>query len=254
MTTKANQTKINTIKICEATKKNGDPCKFKAQPNSCFCGVHKNFIDTSKSLFTEDIEEVEKLTLNFMTGDNIKINKGYTIDYILQIISLKYPLDNYKYKYNIFKEGEEDKITDNTYKFNDENYFCMPSQKFTYEEGDYIYSYMKVEYEDMIHQKCISELSKITPNEFLKNNDGFINAGYFKIVKRTKYFIMVKKKYGMAMCKYGEGNVVIEEKYDSLFEDLNYNYKTNKLRITTDADGNESCTGFFLNAEDFKRE
>ena len=53
-----------------------------------------------------------------MTGENIKINKGHTLNYILNCITLNNPLDNYNY--SIFKEGGEDKITDNTYKFGDE--------------------------------------------------------------------------------------------------------------------------------------
>jgi len=237
MTTKANQMKINTIKICEATKKNGDPCKFKAQPNSCFCGVHKNFIDTSKPLFTEDIEEKEKLTLNFMTGENIKINKGHVLDYILNIIKQNNPLDNYNY--SIFRDGAEDKITDDTYKFNDDNYFCMPSQKFTYEVGDYIYRYAKFMSGSIIHK--IYKLSRTTPNEFLKNNDGFNDATYYKIVKRSKCFITLKWKRGVVLNTYGKDNVILKSKYDELFEDLNYNYNVRKFKFEIDADGNENC-------------
>lgn len=57
MTTTNNQTKM-----CEAIKNNGRNCSYKAKPNSCFCGVHKNFIDTSKPLFTEEEKLKEDIT------------------------------------------------------------------------------------------------------------------------------------------------------------------------------------------------
>jgi len=212
MTTTNNQTKM-----CEAIKKDGSKCSYKSKCGSKFCGVHKNFIDTSKPLFTEDIEEKEKLTLNFMTGDNIKINKGYTIDYILQIISLKYPLDNYKYKYNIFKEGEEDKITDNTYKFNDDNYFCMPSQKFTYEVGTSIYIYHDPEDD----HKTI--YSKKSPTILLEEKPHYRYWCYYQIRRLTKCFVEIY--YSV---EYGK-------------DTGHYRYK-----FYTDEDGNEYCKNGYL--------
>ena len=246
MTTTSNQTKM-----CEAIKKDGSKCSYKSKCGSKFCGVHKNFIDTSKPLFTEDIEEKEKLTLNFMTGENIKINKGHTLDYILNSIKLNNPLDNYNY--SIFRDGAEDKITDNTYKFNDDNYFCMPSQKFTYKEGDYIYRYAK-----FISGKCDDYINKEyicsrTPfNEFLEKNDGFNDATYYKIVKRTKCYITLEYKDFRAFMSYGEGGVELGNKYG----DYMYNFHTEKFKIHTNIDGNETCRGdFYLpvpDAEKFK--
>ena len=56
-TTKSTQSTADSL-ICQAiTKKTGLPCKYKARCGSKFCGIHKNFIDTSKSLFTEEEEE-----------------------------------------------------------------------------------------------------------------------------------------------------------------------------------------------------
>jgi hypothetical protein len=239
MTTKANQNESATLKICEAVKKDGQPCKFKAKPNSCFCGVHKNYIDTSKPLFTEDIEEGEKLTLNFMTGENIKINKGYTIDYILQIICLKYPLDNYKYKYNIFKEGEEDKINNNYYKFNDDNYFCMPSQKFTYKEGDFINKYV-IKYSIIGSNDVI--ITKEDPDDFLIKYPKCFRRYCYYIKKRTKCYITYHRsvytatsgKWGWLHCQDWE----------------------DKVKISIDIHGNEYIknNATILDAEKFKGE
>ena len=43
--------------ICQAIKKDGNQCKWKAKCGSKYCGVHKDYIDTSKPLFTEEQEE-----------------------------------------------------------------------------------------------------------------------------------------------------------------------------------------------------
>jgi hypothetical protein len=201
--------------MCEAIKKDGSKCSYKSKCGSKFCGVHKNFIDTSKSLFTEDIEEEEKLTLNFMTGENIKINKGYTLDYILNIIKQNNPLDNYHY--SIFKEGGEDKITDYTYKFNDENYFCMPSQKFTYEVGTSIYIYNDPQNDHkVIH-------SKKSPIILLEENPHYRYWCYYQIRKQTKCFVEIYHSL-----EYGK-------------DTGNYRYK-----FYTDEDGNEYCKNGYI--------
>ena len=55
----SNQMKSTTTKlICQAIKKDGNQCKYKAKCDSKYCGVHKNYIDTSKTLFTEEEEEL----------------------------------------------------------------------------------------------------------------------------------------------------------------------------------------------------
>jgi hypothetical protein len=172
MTTKANQNESATLKICEAVKKDGQPCKFKAKPNSCFCGVHKNYIDTSKPLFTEDIEEKEKLS----------------------------------------------------------------AKKFIYEDGDYIYYYERGNVKGCSYIIHDAKWSKVPPNEFLKKNVGFNSAIHYKIIKRTKCYITLKWKYGCAINTYGEGNVILEKKYDDFCF-----YQKNEFKIQTDADGNETC-------------
>ena len=237
MTTKANQTKINTMKICEAVKKDGKPCKFKAKPNSCFCGVHKNYIDTSKSLFTEDIEEGEKLTLNFMTGENIKINKGHTLDYILNIIKQNNPLDNYSY--SIFRDGAEDKINNNYYKFNDDNYFCLPAGKSTYEEGDYINKYV-INYN--IDGKREVIYSKEDPDDFLIKYPNCFRRYCYIIFKRTKCYITY------------EGSVYSAK--NGKWEWLSHMGWGEKVRISIDIHGNEYIKNnkAILDAEKFKGE
>ena len=50
--------KTNNKLICQAVKKDGNPCKWKAKCDSKYCGVHKDYVDTSKPLFTEEEEEI----------------------------------------------------------------------------------------------------------------------------------------------------------------------------------------------------
>jgi hypothetical protein len=108
--------------LCEAIQKNGKKCLFKAKPNG-LCGVHKNYINTSKPLFTEEkiekkIElkindkintQMTKLTINFMNGEKITIKKPNNFEEIkCEIFRVRKIMNE---KYVLFKIGEEEKLT-----------------------------------------------------------------------------------------------------------------------------------------------
>jgi len=57
---------MNTNNKCEAIKKNGVKCCNKARQGSNYCGTHKTYIDNSKSLFEEDMEDEPSEFQKFM--------------------------------------------------------------------------------------------------------------------------------------------------------------------------------------------
>jgi len=96
---------------CEALKKDGKICGCKTAHNTKYCGRHKNYINSSKSLFSED-EEPSKLTINFMSGDTIEITDGVilsSIDKIKQHIEIV--RDTKTIKYMLYEQDEEDELT-----------------------------------------------------------------------------------------------------------------------------------------------
>jgi len=124
--------------ICQAIKKDGKACKYKAKCGSLYCGVHKNFIDTSKTLFTEEEEindmpeddaeyhldlddeeeeeedeEAKKGTYKFMsmTGVNYEITQNTpTLQvYAVKEIKRKYKID-FMTDVLIFEEGKEEPL------------------------------------------------------------------------------------------------------------------------------------------------
>lgn len=98
---------------CKAIKKSGDVCGCKT--SNIYCGRHKHYIDTNKSLFSEDndiIEEPRHLTINFMSGDKIDITDNAILSSIDKI--KQYITDTRETKdilYSLFVEGEENEIS-----------------------------------------------------------------------------------------------------------------------------------------------
>jgi len=130
--------------MCEAIKKDGSKCSYKSKCGSKFCGVHKNFIDTSKSLFTEE-EKVEikielknnnnlntnqmtttsdentTLLINFFDGSNMTIDNN---DLSIEEIKIEI-VDEKKVKISqlaLFALGEEDEMEDYA---GEEILFCL---------------------------------------------------------------------------------------------------------------------------------
>ena len=114
-TTTTTQNKL----ICQAVKKDGKACKYKAKCGSKYCGIHKNFIDTSKTLFTDEEEDDEpgffknKGTYKFksMTGNNYEITQDTpTLQvYAVKEIKRKYKID-FMTDVLIFEEGKEEPL------------------------------------------------------------------------------------------------------------------------------------------------
>jgi len=65
MSNQMKSTTTNNKLLCQAIKKNGKPCQYKARCSSKYCGHHKNYIDTSKSLFTEEEEDLLNAVPNY---------------------------------------------------------------------------------------------------------------------------------------------------------------------------------------------
>ena len=124
------QQQTNNKLICQAIKKDGNPCKYKAKCGSLYCGVHKNYVDTSKPLFTEDEPEGE-FTIKFKSMDNI--NHSLLMDSTWDTSDVVYDLQDEAsldeaFKYSIFLEGNEEEL-DDTHKYNPKNnYFLMKGE------------------------------------------------------------------------------------------------------------------------------
>ena len=132
---------MNTTSICEAIQKNGKKCCNKAKPNSLYCGVHKNYVNTSAYLFSDDEKKIElknnnkistmtsttekiiELTINFFDGSNMKIDnaKGMNIENIKSEIN-KVKTDMKTRQMSIFVVGEDDELD----KYNNQELlFCL---------------------------------------------------------------------------------------------------------------------------------
>jgi len=115
--------------ICQAIKKDGKACKYKAQCGSLYCGVHKKFIDTSKTLHTE--EEAKKGTYKFMsmTGNNYEITQDTPT---LQVNAIKEIKRKYKIDFMtdvlIFEEGKEEPLRKNAMIYADANNLFVVEQ------------------------------------------------------------------------------------------------------------------------------
>lgn len=130
-----------TTTICEAIQKNGKKCCNKAKSNSLYCGVHKNYVNTSAYLFSDDEKKIElknnnkistmtsttektiELTINFFDGSNMKIHnaKGMSIEDIRKEIN-KVKTDIKMKQMSIFVVGEDDELT----KYNNQELlFCL---------------------------------------------------------------------------------------------------------------------------------
>jgi len=129
-----------TPKCCAITK-TGKKCCYKSKQNSLYCGIHKNYINTSKSLFTDEkkielninnlkhttmlntTEQIIELTINFFDGSNMKIDNAYDMsidDVKIEINGVK--TDMKKKQMSLFVVGEEDELT--TYN-NQTLLFCL---------------------------------------------------------------------------------------------------------------------------------
>jgi len=184
---------MTSTTTCNAIKKDGKKCCFKSKPGSCFCGVHKNYIDTSKSLFTEDIKDEikkEQMTIKFMDGSNIMVDKGTPVNKIITHIKTVRGKGNTE-KYQLFRINQEDalKLYEMT---DDEELFCLVEEvkesKFKTAQSLFIYSARTDGNEkmpDILSSKHPCNLNPTEP-EFK-----YPVCREFQILKRTKCFVTV---------------------------------------------------------------
>jgi hypothetical protein len=182
-----------TTTTCNAIKKDGKKCCFKSKPGSCFCGVHKNYIDTSKPLFSEDIKDEikkEQMTIKFMDGSNIMVDKGTPVNKIITHIKTVRGKGNTE-KYQLFRKDEEDALTliEMT---NDDELFCLFEEV---EDSEFKAGQRLFIYSSMI------DGDEVKPTIYSSKHPCYLNptepefkyyaCREFQIVKRTKCFVTV---------------------------------------------------------------
>jgi len=190
---------MNTTSICEAIQKNGKKCCNKAKPNSLYCGVHKNYVNTSAYLFSDDEKTIE-LTINFFDGSNMKIDnaKGMNIECVKSKIN-EVKTDMKTRQMSIFVVGEDDELT----KYNNQELlFCLfkEADELIIDESDHEISdkLLERDYKKMgeyINEECvrmfdnneydIDELNEYINYEMADNefNDDPTNSQYKAIWK-----------------------------------------------------------------------
>jgi len=158
---------------CKAVKKSGDVCGCKT--SNIYCGRHKHYIDTNKSLFSDDndiIEEPRHLTINFMSGDKIDITDNAilsSIDKIKQYITKT--RETKDIVYSLFVEGEENEIS--VYR------------------GECVLFCLFRELEKKHYNKYVVGAKYVNELKFL--GDTFTKTTY-TITKRTSCFVSVKNE------------------------------------------------------------
>jgi len=132
----SNNTKETTpqFMLCQAIKKkDGKRCCYKSKYGD-FCGIHRNFINVDKSLFSEDDKQTKiTFTINTLNGDNYEFetfkdkdnNINYDCNELNYMIRKKYNISS-KFDIALYEEGEESRISFSKYRFNtSNNYFSM---------------------------------------------------------------------------------------------------------------------------------
>jgi len=183
-----------TTTTCNAIKKDGKKCCFKSKPGSCFCGVHKNFIDTSKPLFTEDIEDEDKpeqMPIKFMDGSIIMVDKGGMVDSMINRIRTVRGNGNTE-KYQLFKTGQEDALKRYEIASYDE-LFCLfeevKERKFEEKQVLYIYSKGGV----MFDYKSPNHPEDIDVEDYDKESQYTMCQAY-EVIKRTRCYVKISSK------------------------------------------------------------
>ena len=223
----------NTKLICQAIKKDGNSCKYKAKCNSKYCGVHKNYLDTSKPLFTED-EPDEGFTIKFNSMDHINhsvvINPTWTTSDVIKDLQDEASL-NEAFKYSIFLEGNEEEL-DDTHEYNPKNnYFLMKGENQEFKKNleafknneavksvinmwiyEEFYGYER-EYYNISDGDTFSD-EEDGGYEIDKNRDG-IFEDYMEIIEEDDY-----NEYGGLLCHII--NSVYKPKLDEAVKSFNY--------------------------------
>jgi len=130
----SNNTKDTTpqFMICQAIKKDGKRCCFKSKYGD-LCGVHKRFINSNKSLFSDTTQTKITFTINTLNGDNYEFetfkdkdnNIIYDCNELNYMIRKKYNISS-KFDISLYEEGQESRISFSKYLFNtSKNYFSM---------------------------------------------------------------------------------------------------------------------------------
>ena len=147
--------------ICKAIKKTGKQCSFKTRPNTCYCGVHKNYIDISKPLFSDEVEIIEpnnkpQVIINFMDGSIIITDK---YDYNNIINTIKKERNKPDEIYSLFSPGEEDEVKIINHDLNYDILFCVFSVVVKYKRTTLTYMYPVDD--DMNNNKYTTNLTAI---------------------------------------------------------------------------------------------
>jgi hypothetical protein len=224
-----------TTTTCNAIKKDGKKCCFKSKPGMNFCGVHKNYIDTSKPLFTEDIKDEikkEQMTIKFMDGSSIMLDKGTPVNKIITHIKTVRGKGNTE-KYQLFRINQEDALT--LIEMTDDNeLFCLfeevKESKFKSGQRLFIYSSM-------------IDGNEVKPTIYSSKHPCYLNptepefkyavCREYSIVKRTKCFVSV---YSSIWFKQMNGGTVWI---------ISPNHRETKTKIN---DSNAVGEVFFLNS------
>ena len=181
---------------CNATKKDGKKCCFKSKPGSCFCGVHKNYIDTSKPLFSEDIKDEikkEQTTIKFMDGSNIMVDKGQQVFKIYEHIMTARG-NGYTEEYQLFRINEEDSLKEYD-TVDDEELFCLfeevEESRFKTNQVSYLYSKggdIKIE-----EYNSRYDPQDVNVEDYGKESQ-YTMCREYEVIKRTKCFVMISSK------------------------------------------------------------